>query len=270
MNLSIPLNLTKWDNMMKLNHLKKASEWLLYQYQKIEDYFTSGSFGVRFYPFLMYPCVRYSVSGTIKFTAVLSVFAALYYFFAEFITILFSDISLPAYVRHTTLELLQPAGTIIDGKEVHLSPLYFSMKMAFLVQGFLFIFIYLIGVTQITARRFRLLGILFSLLFSCGAILIFSSQGGKYTLGGLQNIGASFTYLCGNLAMIASGLGMIQPHLQKLKRYSLIAGLIGVSAITTTLLIELPYLALLERLSLYSLFIWEVAIGFAILNKENR
>ncbi len=70
--------------------------------------------------------------------------------------------------------------------------------------------------------------------------------------------------------MIASGLGMIQPHLQKLKRYSLIAGVIGASVITTSLWIELPYLALLERVSLYSLFIWEVAIGFAILNKENR
>ncbi len=255
---------------MKFSKLSTIWQWLSHSYQTIEDYFTSGSFGVRFYPFLMYPCVRHSVSGIIKLTAVLSVFAALYYFFAEFITILFSDVSLPAYVRHTTLELLQPAGTIIDGKEVHLSPLYFSMKMAFLVQGCLFIFIYLIGVTQITARRFRLLGILFSLLFSCGAILIFSSQGGKYTLGGLQNIGASLTYLCGNLAMIVSSLGIIQPHLQKLKHYSLIAGLIGVSAITTTLLIELPYLALLERLSLYSLFIWEVAIGFAILNKENR
>lgn len=253
-----------------LNKFKATGAWLLVKYQKIEDYFTSGSFGVRFYPFLMYPCVRHSVSGIIKLTAVLSVFIALYYFFAEFITILFSDVSLPAYIRHTPLELLQPAGTIIDGKEVHLSPLYFSMKMAFLVQGCLFIFIYLIGVTQITARRFRLLGILFSLLFSCGAILIFSSQGGKYTLGGLQNTGASLTYLCGNLAMIASGLGMIQPHLQKLKRYSVIAGLIGASAITTTFFIELPYLALLERVSLYSLFIWEVAIGFAILNKENR
>ncbi len=255
---------------MKFSKLSTIWQWLSHHYQTIEDYFTSGSFGVRFYPFLMYPCVRHSVSGIIKLTAVMSVFIALYYFFAEFITILFSDVSLPAYVRHTPLELLQPAGTIIDGKEIHLSPLYFSMKMAFLVQGCLFIFIYLIGVTQITARRFRLLGILFSLLFSCGAILIFSSQGGKYTLGGLQNTGASLTYLCGNLAMIASGLGMIQPHLQKLKRYSLIAGVIGASAITTSLWIELPYLALLERVSLYSLFIWEVAIGFAILNKENR
>lgn len=255
---------------MKFEKLKPVGQFISKNYQIIEDYFTRGSFGVRFYPFLMYPCVRHSVSGIIKLTAVLSVFVALYYFFSEFITILFSNVSLPAYIRHTPLELLQPAGTIIDGKEVHLSPLYFSMKMTFLVQGCLFIFIYLIGVTQITARRFRLLGILFSLLFSCGAILIFSSQGGKYTLGGLQNIGASLTYLCGNLAMIASGLGMIQPHLQKLKRYSLMAGLIGASAIITTFFIELPYLALLERLSLYSLFIWEVAIGFAILNKENR
>lgn len=255
---------------MKFEKLKPVGQFISKYYQIIEDYFTQGSFGVRFYPFLMYPCVRHSISGIIKLTAVLSVFVALYYFFAEFITILFSDVSLPAYVRHTPLELLQSAGTIIDEKEVHLSRLYFSMKMAFLVQGCLFIFIYLIGVTQITARRFRLLGILFSLLFSCGAILIFSSQGGKYTLGGLQNTGASLTYLCGNLAMIASGLGMIQPHLRKLKRYSLIAGVIGACAITTSLWIELPYLALLERVSLYSLFIWEVAIGFTILNKENR
>ncbi|AUI65439.1 MULTISPECIES: hypothetical protein [Glaesserella] len=250
-----------------LDALKATGSWLLSQYQRIEDYFTSGSFGVRFYPFLMYPCVRHSVNGIVRLISILSVFIALYYFFAEFITILFSDISLSAYTRHTVLELLQPAGTIIDGKEIHLSPLYFSMKVAFLLQGCLLFFIYCIGVTQITSRRFRLLGMLFSLLFSCGAMLIFNSQGGKYTVGGLQNTGASLTYLCGNLTMIASGLGIIQPHLKKLKRYSLIAGSFGIIAISATLFIELPYLALLERLSLYSLFVWEVAIGFAILNK---
>ena len=254
---------------MKLDKLSNLGKWLSQRYQAIEDYFTSGSFGVKFYPLLMYPCVRYSIVGIVRLTAIISIFIALYYFFAEWISLLFSDAFFSGYVHHTVLELLQPAGTIIDNKEIFLSPLYFSMKVAFFFQGCFFLLIYLVGVTQVTARRFRLLGILFSFLFSCGAMLIVNSQGGVYTLGGLQNTGADLTYLCGNLAMFFSGLGIIQAHWRTIRVYSITAGLLGVIAMASTFAIETPYLPLLERLSIYSLLIWEVVLGFTILNKKS-
>lgn len=246
---------------MKQNKLKS----IFTRYQVIKYHFTCHSFWINVYPLLTHPFINQSMLGIIRIIAISSIFIATYYLSAELITILFSKATFSSYINHTVIELLQPMNVFIDSQETNISPLYFSMKAAFLLQGCLFIFIYLIGVNYITAHL-RISGVIFSLFFSCGAILIFGSHGGKYTLGGLQNLGAGLTYLCGNLVMMISSLSMKD----KIKSYSLWGGLIGSISIMISLFIETSYLPLLERLSIYFTVIWEILVGFIILNKLNK
>ncbi|MDH2997507.1 hypothetical protein A1D22_07200 [Pasteurellaceae bacterium LFhippo2] len=252
---------------MKLEKLKKWATQAEQKYQKVEDYFTNGSFGVKFYPLLMYPCVRVSHTLSIKFIAVLSAFLGLYYLFGELITILFSETSLiSAYVKHSTLELLMPLGTIIDNQTINLSPLSFTMRAIFFIQGCAFLVIYLLGATQLSSR-FRILAALSALLFSGGMLILSSTQGGKFTDGGLQSLGASLTFIFGNLTMLLVGLGIKSEQFKCFKFFSIIAGLIGIAVILITLLLDTSFLAILERISLYAIMLWEIRLGFNILKQ---
>lgn len=217
----------------------------------------------------MLPCVRRSYSGLVRLFAILSIFCALYYLFAELITILFSEASLLAYLNHTTIELLVPLNTVIEQQNSTLSPLSYTMRTVYLLQGCCFIPIYLLAATTVTSSRFRLLSVLAAILFSAGALLISSTQGGKYTQGGLYNLGFGITFLFGNLVMFLSGVAVQAASLRKFKWFSILAGLLGITAIATPFFIESAFTPLLERLSIYLLMIWEIALGFAVL-RENR
>lgn len=241
-------------------------KYLANQYQQAEDYFSKGAFGVKFYPFLMHPCVRHSHAFFVRMFAVLSVFIGLYFLFAELIAILFSSASLSAYLHHTIFELSVPMGAIIDDHTVQISPLSFSVRASFLLQGYLFALIYFISVMRIT-QGFRLISGLLALAFSFCMGLIYSAQGGEYTVGGLQNIGVSITFILGNLTMLITALTIHSPLLKKFKIATLVLGLIGLSAVIFTLIEPTPYLPIFERLSIYSVMIWEIAVGFAILKQ---
>lgn len=252
---------------MLRNKLKAFGNQIIEGYKSLEHYFTDGSFGVKFYPFLMHPCVRNTQSTFIRLFSVLAVFCGLYYFFAELIVILFSEASLAAYFSHTTLELLIPLHSVIDDRKSTLSPLSETMQTVYMLQSWLFVFIYFICVTQITERKLRLLAALSAILFAIGVSLIYSTQGGKYTVGGLHNIGFEATFLVGNLVMILSGLAMNRASLKRFKHYSLLAGMIGGVAIAIPLFIENPFTPILERLSIYLFLVWEIALGFAVLRE---
>ena len=247
----------------KLSHIINAiSQW----YQRFESYFTNGSFGVKFYPFLMYPCVRYSHLVIVSFLAKLSIFLGLYFFFAEFVAILFTKEGLSVYVKHSLFELAQPIGSIFDNYTVIESPLSFAIRASFLLQGYCFAFIYFLAVMKIT-HSVKLLAGISALCFTFGAILIYSAQGGDYTSGGLHNLGADITFLIGNLVMILTGLGLKSEQYPIFKWFCIIAGLLGLVAIGVVLSTPMPYLVLLQRISWYSLLIWEISVGFAILKQ---
>ncbi|WP_301097942.1 permease [Otariodibacter sp.] len=244
--------------------INKYIQFISKKYQSIEQYFTNGSFGVKFYPLLMSPFVRVTNKLLVRMLAFLAVFIGIDYFAAELITIVFSNVGFLAYYDHTILELLLPIGSIVDSQTSQLSPLSFVMKATFMVHGSLFLFIYLIAVNQMI-KGFRLIGSMAAIFFSLGMILIYSAQGGHYTEGGLQNLGVSITFLLGNIMMIVTGIGIDKPFLRKFKLFSLIAGGIGIIAIGITMFGFTNYLAIFERISFYLVVIWDVALGFAIL-----
>lgn len=251
---------------MNKEKCQQLFQYFCKQYQKLESYFTSGSFGVKFYPFLMYPCVRYSQSLILRSLAVLSVFIGLYFFVAELVTILFSPSSILTYIQHTMFELSLPNGTLIEDRIIQLSPLSFAVRASFLVQSYCFVIIYIVAVMRLT-HGVRLIAALLAICFSSGMALIYSAQGGSFTIGGLQNIGVSITFLIGNLTLLITGLTTQSNELKFFKKFSLIAGLIGTFAILFTLIEPTIYLPIIERISLYTILSWEIVAGFTLLKQ---
>lgn len=248
--------------------VKQLAPIVLNFYQKIRNYFADGSFTLAVYPFLMLPCVRFSYQTLLRLLAVWSVFCGLYYFFAELSTALFSSATLGAYVKHTTIELLLP----LHAGEQNLlaSPLAQVMHVAYWLQSISFAFFYFIGVGALRDQHWRWVGGGTAILFCIGIGMILSAQGGNYTVGGLHNIGFELTFLCGNITMLATGCAITSKHYHRFKWYSLLAGLAGGICVITPLFWVSEFTPLLERLGIYALLIWEIALGFSVLKSINR
>ncbi|MDO4698557.1 MAG: DUF998 domain-containing protein [Pasteurellaceae bacterium] len=235
----------------------------------MKRYLNLNALTIQFYPLLMHPCIRHSHTFFVRTFAVLSVFIGLYFLFAELIAILFSRASLSAYLHHTLFELSVPNGSIIDDRTVQLTPLSFSVRASFLLQGYLFALIYFVSVMRIT-QGFRLIAGALALAFSFCMGLIYSAQGGQYTVGGLQNLGVSITFILGNLIILLTAFTTHSPLLTKFKMFSLLIGGIGLVSIIFTMITPTPYLPILERLGIYSILFWEIAVGFAVLKQVAR
>lgn len=256
--------------IMFVHALKSLYHVFKTNYQRLNHYFTSGAFGVAFYPFLLHPCVRHSYHWIVRAFAVLSVFCALYAFFAEFIAVLFSENSFAsAYTQHTPIELLIKPNTIVELPQLSTSPLFYSVQVIYLLQGGLFFGIFLFCITRLSQNHHILLTGICALLFGLGCLLVTDSQGGKWTVGGLRNTGFAITFIIVHILVFLTGIFSIQ-GLPKFKWYSIIAGFIGIGALTFPFFMESEFTPLLERLALYLFFIWEIALGFCTLDTTYR
>lgn len=218
------------------------------------------------YPWLMHPWVRYLWRNIVRLFAVSGIFGALYYLFAEWVVALFSEASLGAvYMAHTPIELLIPLNSLIDGQNSGLSPLAQSMQVAYRLQGWLFAPCYAVGLWCLARKRVGLFGVVCAVLLSVGMAIIADTQGGTYTSGGLHNLGFEITFLCGCLAMFFAALVMPGRLFWGFRGYSLWAALLGMAAISTPMYFVSEWTPLLERVSIYLLLIWEIALGFAVL-----
>lgn len=255
---------------MKTEWIKQIVQKLIQISKAVENYFTSGSFGVKFYPFLMHPCVRKSCAFLIFLTAIMSSFSGLFYLVAEHFTILFSERSLTTYFHHSTLELTIPVGTMIDNKISELSPLSMVFNSMFVLQAVVFFFIYAIGITHITHNKLRVIGLLLALCFSVGCSLISGIQPTTRGEFGIYNLGASITFLIGNLTLLIVGLDIYHPSMTFFKRFSITAGIIGFACILVTIFLPTIFNPLIERAGIYTIVIWEILAGFAIIKRLRK
>lgn len=255
---------------MNKEWIKSLTHKLIHISKTIENYFTNGSFGVKFYPFLMHPCVRKSCALLIFIIATISSFSGLLYLIAENFTILFSERSLTTYFHHSTLELLIPVGTLINEQVSQLSPLSTVMRTIFMLQAFVFFFIYAIGITHITHNRLRVIGLILAFFFSIGCSLISGIQNGEYSEYGLYNLGASITFLIGNLTLIIAGLDTYHPSISYFKRFSITAGTIGVICIVVSMCLPSIFSPLIERAGIYTIMVWEILSGFTMIKRLQK
>lgn len=232
---------------------------------KTSDYFRSGSFGMAIYPYLMHPCFKKMMNGITAIIAVLGAFGGVFYFFGEHVSILFSERGITTYFHHSVLELFFPIGTMIDDKESQLANLPQVIRATFSYQGYLFIWLYLLGIYRISERHYWIIGALLSLCFSVGAFLVSDLTTAHYSVGGLQNFGASLTFLLGNLTIIVAGLDLSRQRYPKFKRRSLWLGVVGAICIIVTMTVPTLFTPLIERVGIYTIMLWEIFAGFALL-----
>ncbi|MEG9529979.1 DUF998 domain-containing protein [Mannheimia indoligenes] len=255
---------------MKTEWIKNLVQKLIAISKAVENYFTSGSFGVKFYPFLMHPCFRKSCAFLVSIIAIVSSFSGVFYLLAEHFTILFSERSLTTYFHHSTLELLVPVGTMLDGKITELSPLSIVMRTMFVIQAVVFFFIYAIGITHITHNKLRVIGLVLALGFAIGCSLISGIQPTSRSEFGIYNLGASITFLIGNLTLIIAGLDIYHPTMRFFKRFSITAGIIGAVCILITMFLPTIFSPLIERAGIYTIMMWEILAGFAIIKRLRK
>lgn len=252
--------------------LKKLTQFLDKNLSKVaefsqftREYFKNGSFGIAIYPYLMHPCFRKSITLLTFIVAILSAYAGVFYLFGEQMTILFSERSITAYVHHSTLELFFPIGTIIEEKESTLSNLPQVMRAIFTYQAYIFVPLYLFGIYRMSNKRYWVLGLFFACCFSLGSSLVANITNGHYTEGGLQNLGLSLTILMGNLTLLISGLDTPSQTVKKFKNASLLLSLIGLGCLAFTMAMPTIFSPIIERLSIYTIMIWEILAGFTML-----
>ena len=233
--------------------------------QDSRNYFKNGSFAIAVYPYLMHPCFRKLSTIITVLLGVLAAYGGVFYLFGEHVAILFSERSITTYVHHSTLELFFPLGTVIDGKENTLSNLPQILRAAFSYQGYIIVPFYLLAIYPLSRKRLWLLEFLLALGFTIGCALVAEITSGRYTEGGLQNFGLSLTIILGNLMLLMIGFDLNKSSTPRLKKATLWLGLIGLICVGVTLGYPSLFSPMLERISLYTIMIWEIAAGFAVI-----
>ena len=247
------------------NGLKRMLNAIAYASQQTSDYFRSGSFGMAVYPYLMHPCFDKMLNGITALVAVLTAFGGVFYLFGEHVAILFSERGITTYFHHSVLELFFPIGTMLGDYENKISNLPQVMRAAFSYQGYLFIWLYFLGIYRISERRYWVLSALLALCFSIGAFLVSDLYSASYNQGGLHNFGASLTFLIGNLTLIMVGFDISSARYPKFKRRSLWLGVVGSIAIIVSMTLPTIFTPMIERVGIYSIMLWEIFAGFTLL-----
>lgn len=254
---------------MNKNSLKTYFKRLLnavaHASQKTSDYFRSGAFGVAVYPYLMHPCFRKTMALITGLVAILGAFGGVFYLFGEHVSILFSERGITSYFHHATLELIFPMGTVIGNYENKITNLPQVMRAAFSYQGYLFIWLYMLGVYRISERRYWLVAAVTALAFSIGAFLVSDLNTATFGVGGLHNFGASITFLLGNFTLVLAGCDLSSARYPKFKRRSLWLGVIGIIAVIASMALPSVFSPMIERAGIYTIMLWEIFAGFALL-----
>lgn len=232
--------------------------------QNTRNYFKNGSFVIAIYPYLMHPCFRKMDRFIKVLLGILAAYGGVFYLFGEHVAILFSERSITAYVHHSTLELFFPLGTVIDGKENTLSNFPEVLRVAFGYQAYLIVPFYLFAIYPLSRKRLWLLEFLLALCFAIGTALVAEITSGRYTEGGLQNFGLSLTIILGNLMLLIIGFDLNKSSTPRLKKSTLWLGFVGIACVSVTLGLPSLFSPILERISLYTIMIWEIVAGFSV------
>ena len=253
-----------------MKYLTSILNFLVSLSQNVRHYFKSGSFAIAVYPYLMHPCFKKMAMILTVIFGGLMAYAGVFYIFGEHVAILFSGRSITAYFHHSTLELFFPIGSVIDGKESTLSNLPHIMRILFSYQSYIVVPFYLICLYPISHKRLWLVELLLALLFAIGMALVSEITSGRYSEGGLQNFGLSLSIIIGNLMLLFIGLDLDKTLTPRLKKSSLWLGFIGLICVSITMVYPTLLSPILERISLYTIMIWEIIAGFAVMRNIIR
>ena len=194
-----------------------------------------------------------------KIAGIVMIFGSIYYMLAELITALFfNDSLINTYLFHTISELGIPNVN---------SPLFYLMNSAFILIGLSLLFGNFYKFKDFIVKNKTIFYIL-TPITSIGVIIVALIHGGNPLTASYHSLGAVMAILGGNILLI-----VISRSMDKFERYqkiSLVLGLIGFIVFWIMFFnLESVYMPIFERLSVYTLIIWNFLTGFCLF-KQNK
>ncbi len=190
-----------------------------------------------------------------KVAGIAFIIGSLFYVIAEAISAAFFNASLfNTYVFHTISELGIPNGN---------SPLFWLMNSAFILIGLVLIFGNFYRFKDYIVKN-KVLFYIFTLVTGIGVIIVGLVHGGNPFTLGYHMLGAMMAILGGNILLIIVSRSMQEFGIYQ--KLTLILGLFGLMVFWIMFFnMELGYMPVFERLSVYTMIIWSFLTGVYIL-----
>jgi hypothetical membrane protein len=186
-----------------------------------------------------------------KVAGIAFLIGSLYYIVAEAVSAAFFNASLfDAYVFHAISELGIPDAN---------SPLFWLMNSAFILIGLTLIFGNFYTFKDFIVRNRRIFYVL-TLITGLGVIIVGLIHGGNPLTSGYHTLGAVMAILGGNVLLVL--ISRLMDGFAQYQKITLLLGLIGLVAFWILFFsMESIYMAVFERLSVYTLVIWSFLTG---------
>lgn len=187
-----------------------------------------------------------------KVAGIIMVFGSLYYILAELISAgFFNDSLINTYLFHTISELGVPVAN---------SPLSFLMNSAFILIGITLLLGYFANFRDFIIKYKLIISIL-AVITALGVIIVGFIHAGNPLTDGYHSLGAVMAILSGNVMLILVSRAMAE--FESYQKITLILGIIGFIVFWIMFFnLESLYMPVFERLSVYTLIIWNFMTGF--------
>ncbi|WP_462316834.1 DUF998 domain-containing protein [Methanobrevibacter sp.] len=186
-----------------------------------------------------------------KVAGIAFLIGSLYYVVAEAVSAAFFNASLfDAYVFHAISELGIPDAN---------SPLFWLMNSAFILIGLTLIFGNFYTFKDFIVKNRRIFYVL-TLITGLGVIIVGMIHGGNPLTSGYHTLGAVMAILGGNILLVLISRSM--DVFDQYQKITLLLGLIGLVAFWILFFsMDSIYMAVFERISVYTLVIWSFLSG---------
>ena len=186
-----------------------------------------------------------------KVAGIAFLIGSLYYVVAEAVSAAFFNASLfDAYVFHAISELGIPDAN---------SPLFWLMNSAFILIGLTLIFGNFYTFKDFIVKNRRIFYVL-TLITGLGVIIVGMIHGGNPLTSGYHTLGAVMAILGGNILLVLISRSM--DVFDQYQKITLLLGLIGLVAFWILFFsMDSIYMAVFERISVYTLVIWSFLTG---------
>ena len=194
-----------------------------------------------------------------KIAGIVMILGSIYYMLAEAITaIFFNDSLMNTYLFHTISELGIPNFN---------SPLFYLMNSAFILIGLTLLFGNFYKFKDFIVKNKTIFYIL-TLITSIGVIIVALIHAGNPITAGYHSLGAVMAILGGNVLLIIISRSM--DEFEGYQKISLFLGAIGLIAFWIMFFsMDSIYMPIFERLSVYTLIIWNFLTGLFLLKELN-
>lgn len=171
------------------------------------------------------------------------------------------------YSFHYISDLGVSKRLMIDGREVF-SPLAIVMNSGFVLYGILTTSAYA-AILFLIKKNVRWLILSFAIIQGVGNGLVGFFPGESYANASLHLIGAGMAIVGGNSTLILTGMFLQTKKLNYwIKMIAMLLGILGLISLTTMLTNDLGYPAVFERLSVYTMTLWNLLFGFWLILKH--